>query len=121
MTRLIYIANVRLPTEKAHGLQITQNCEAFAGAGASVTLWAARRVNTPAMRRIPDIYAHYGPVLAGGRLWVASSDGVIRSFDPESGALLGSTPLPGGAATNPVVAGQPLYVVSSDGRLHAYR
>ena len=60
MTRLIYIANIRLPTEKAHGLQITQNCEAFATAGADVTLWAARRFNTPQMQPINDVHAHYG-------------------------------------------------------------
>ncbi|MBI5671083.1 MAG: glycosyltransferase family 4 protein [Chloroflexi bacterium] len=60
MTRLLYIANLRLPTEKAHGLQIMQNCEALADAGADVTLWAARRVNTPEMNAIPDPWAHYG-------------------------------------------------------------
>ncbi|MBE0688784.1 MAG: hypothetical protein IH587_01525, partial [Anaerolineae bacterium] len=58
--KLIYLANIRLPTEKAHGLQIVQNCEAFADAGVEVELWAARRVNTPEMRAISDIYAHYG-------------------------------------------------------------
>jgi len=58
--KLLYIANIRLPTEKAHGLQIMQNCEAFADAGADVTLWAARRVNTQAMRAIVDVYVHYG-------------------------------------------------------------
>jgi len=57
--RLLYIANVRLPTEKAHGLQIMQNCEAFAENGAQVTLWAARRVNTPELRGV-DAFAHYG-------------------------------------------------------------
>ncbi len=60
MTRLIYIANIRLPTEKAHGLQITQNCEAFAAAGVDVTLWTARRFNTPDMQQIDDVHAHYG-------------------------------------------------------------
>ncbi|MEO1440422.1 MAG: glycosyltransferase [Chloroflexota bacterium] len=60
MTRLIYIANIRLPTEKAHGLQITQNCEAFADAGANVTLWTANRVNTDEMNAIDNVYAHYG-------------------------------------------------------------
>lgn len=60
MTRLIYVANIRLPTEKAHGLQITQNCEAFAAAGADVELWAANRFNTPEMQAIPDLYTHYG-------------------------------------------------------------
>lgn len=60
MTKLLYIANVRLPTEKAHGLQIMQNCEAFADAGAEVHLWTAHRVNTPQLRSITDIWAHYG-------------------------------------------------------------
>lgn len=67
------------------------------------------------------IYAHFGPVLAGGRLFVASSDGVLRVFDPASGRLIGQTAIPGGAASAPVVAGQTLYVVSRDGQLHAFR
>lgn len=58
--KLLYLANARIPTEKAHGLQIMQNCEALADAGANVTLWAAGRVNTPEMRAIPDPWAHYG-------------------------------------------------------------
>ncbi len=72
-------------------------------------------------RRMRTRYAHYGPVLAGGRLIVASGDGVIRQFDPVSGAGLGDLPLPGGAATNPVVAGGALYVVSQNGQLLAFR
>lgn len=58
--KLLYIANIRLPTEKAHGLQIMQNCEAFADAGADVSLWVARRWNTPAMRQIRNPWVHYG-------------------------------------------------------------
>ncbi len=42
---LLYLANVRLPTEKAHGLQIMKMCEAFARAGLEVELLAPRRVN----------------------------------------------------------------------------
>ena len=60
MPILLYISLMRLPTEKAHGLQIMQNCEAFAAAGYDVTLWVARRWNTPDMRRITDPFAHYG-------------------------------------------------------------
>lgn len=66
-------------------------------------------------------FAHYGPILAGGRLIVASSDGLIREFDPVSGVLIGATEIAGGAASNPVVAGQTLYVVSKEGRLVAFR
>ncbi len=43
--RITYIANVRLPTEKAHGLQIMKMCEAFARAGADVELVVPKRKN----------------------------------------------------------------------------
>ncbi len=72
-------------------------------------------------RRQKTRFAHYGPIMAGGRLIVASSDGLIRQFDPVSGALLGTLDLPGGAASNPVVAGGMLYVVSKRGQLLAFR
>ncbi len=67
------------------------------------------------------VVGHYGPVLAGGRLIVASSDGLIRQFDPASGTLVGTVEIDGGAASHPVVAGQTLYVVSKTGQLHAFR
>ncbi len=60
MNRLLYIANARIPTEKAHGLQIMQNCEAFADAGADVTLWAANRINTPELSTAGDPFVYYG-------------------------------------------------------------
>ena len=67
------------------------------------------------------IHVHYGPVLAGGRLYVASSDGLMRVFDPATGAQIASAEIPGGAATNPVVAGGTLYVVNADSKLLAFR
>lgn len=72
-------------------------------------------------KRQKAIYANYGPVLAGGRLFVASSDGLLRVFDPASGALVGQAEIPGGAASAPVVAGGVLYVVGTKGQLHAFR
>ena len=72
-------------------------------------------------KRQDRIHAHYGPVLAGGRLFVASSDGALRMFDPASGNRVGEVAIPGGAASAPVVAGQTLYVVSRSGQLHAFR
>jgi glycosyltransferase involved in cell wall biosynthesis len=41
----IYIANIRLPTEKAHGVQIMKMCEAFSRKGAEVTLVVPKRLN----------------------------------------------------------------------------
>ncbi len=43
--RLVYIANIRLPTEKAHGIQIMKMCEAFADNGLEVELLVPRRWN----------------------------------------------------------------------------
>lgn len=45
--KLLYLANMRLPTEKAHGLQVMKMCEAFARLGHEVTLvvpWRFGRV-----------------------------------------------------------------------------
>jgi outer membrane protein assembly factor BamB len=64
---------------------------------------------------------YYGPILAGGRLWVASGDGLLRAFSPVNGALLAEVPLPGGAAAPPAVAGGVMYVVSGDGKLLAFQ
>lgn len=67
------------------------------------------------------IYSHYGPMLAGGRLVVASGDGELRSYDPASGALVDTTPLKGGAASAPAIVNGTLYVVTSKGQLAAFR
>ncbi len=47
--KIIYIANIRLPTEKAHGVQIMEMCSAFVAAGAEVELVIPKRKNS-----IPD-------------------------------------------------------------------
>ena len=62
LPRLIYIANGRMPTEKAYGLQIAQNCEAFAAQGYRVTLVAPRRANTPEMHEAGSLWDYYGIV-----------------------------------------------------------
>lgn len=72
-------------------------------------------------RRHREIHAHFGPILAGGRLLVASDDGLMRSFDPASGAQVSSTEIPGGAATAPIVINGTAYVVSTNGILYAFR
>lgn len=43
--KLIYVANIRLPTEKAHGYQIGKMCEAFAELGLTVELLVPTRRN----------------------------------------------------------------------------
>jgi outer membrane protein assembly factor BamB len=62
---------------------------------------------------------HFGPVLAGGRLWVASGDAHLRGFSPVNGELLAEITLPAGAAAAPAVADRVMYIVTDDGRLLA--
>lgn len=41
--KIYYVTNYRMPTERAHGIQIAKMCEAFIEAGAQVTLVVPRR------------------------------------------------------------------------------
>lgn len=54
--KISYIANLRLPTEKAHGIQIMKMCEAFSYQGAEVTLVVPRRFNNVKK----DPFSYYG-------------------------------------------------------------
>ncbi|KKT57895.1 MAG: Glycosyl transferase group 1 [Candidatus Giovannonibacteria bacterium GW2011_GWC2_44_9] len=45
MKKLVYIANARIPTEKAHGIQIMKMCDAFTAQGIDVELVLPRRLN----------------------------------------------------------------------------
>ncbi len=62
-----------------------------------------------------------GPVLAGGRLIVTGSNGVIVNIDPATGSFQSQTRVGPGISLPPVVAGETLYVYADDGKLHAFR
>ena len=74
-----------------------------------------------AQRKRKDVVTHHGPVLAGGRLLLASGDGLLRQFDPETGAERSAIRLGSGATANPIVADGILYILCRDGKLRAYR
>ena len=92
-------------------------------AGSGERIWAVDLPNfTDAKpRKQSRVFGHFGPVLAGGRVVTASSDGALRLFDPASGAVTGSVAIPGGAASGPVLAQGMLFVVSAQGQLLAFR
>ena len=58
--RLVYIANARLPTEKAHGYQICTMCEAFAQKGVRLALMHPHRYQFDPKLRGQNIFAYYG-------------------------------------------------------------
>lgn len=70
-------------------------------------------------KRGPISYA--GPVLAGGRLIVAGSNGALVEVRPTDGATLQSRSVREGIRFQPVVANQTLYLLTDNGRLLAYR
>ena len=62
-----------------------------------------------------------GPVLAGRRLIVVGSNGVLINVDPATGSFQSQTSVGAGISLSPVVANSTLYVFDDSGRLTAYR
>lgn len=62
-----------------------------------------------------------GPVLAGDRLILTSSNGKVGFVSPYDGKMLGTAPLPSGTFVPPVVARRTLYVLTGDAKLLALR
>jgi outer membrane protein assembly factor BamB len=62
-----------------------------------------------------------GPILAGGRLIVTSTNGAITFVNPDNGAVEGRTSVKSSISLPPVAANNTLYVLDDSGRLHAFR
>ena len=62
-----------------------------------------------------------GPVLAGDRLILVSSQGALINFDPSNGGFQSQTNVGAGVSLQPVVAGSTLYILDERGRLTAFR
>jgi outer membrane protein assembly factor BamB len=62
-----------------------------------------------------------GPVLAGGRLILASSEGTLVNVDPTNGGFQSQTNIRASVNLSPIVANQTLYILDDNGRLHAFR
>jgi outer membrane protein assembly factor BamB len=62
-----------------------------------------------------------GPVLAGNRLWIANSEGMLASANVADGSITKLADLGNGVSLPPVVAGGMLYVLDDGGRISAFR
>jgi outer membrane protein assembly factor BamB len=63
----------------------------------------------------------YGPVLAGNKLVLASSHGLMVYVSPYSGRVIGIEKLGAAVVTSPIVVNNTLLVLNENGRLIAYR
>ncbi len=94
--RITYLASIRLPTEKAHGLQIMKTCEALASIGNSVELIVPTRKNAIDADpfeyygvlgnfriitvRVPDL-VRFGPLgFLVSAVWFSEKAHLVRSF-----------------------------------------
>jgi len=68
-----------------------------------------------------DRIVYSGPVLAGGRLLVTSSDGDLIALQPQTGAVARQSSAGGGFYIPPVVAGGSVYLLSDSAQLIAMR
>lgn len=62
-----------------------------------------------------------GPVMAGGRIIVASSRGDMRVLNAYDGTIMSQSDLPGDVFIPPVIANETVYVVTDDARMIALR
>ena len=77
------------------------------------------RWDNPKGKKGPIFYS--GPVLAGDRLIVASSQGTLINVNPDNGSFQTQTNIGSGVSLQPVVAGSTLYILDDRGRLTAFR
>lgn len=62
-----------------------------------------------------------GPVLAGNRLILASSEGDVTYVSPADGKIAGTQKVGAPVFLQPVVAGSTLYILDNSGRISAFR
>jgi outer membrane protein assembly factor BamB len=67
------------------------------------------------------LITYVGPVLAGGRLILAGSNGALVNVNPMDGSFQSQTDVDDGVSFQPVVANNTLYLLTDKGRLIAYR
>ncbi len=62
-----------------------------------------------------------GPVLAGNRLFLVSSNGAMAQLNPGDGSVTSQTDMKVGSTLSPIVADGMLYVLDDSGRISAWR
>lgn len=73
------------------------------------------------LTELPQTTRWNGPVLAGGRLWLASAEGVMVSVDAKTGSIMSQRDLGTAIFIAPIVASGRMYVLTDKARLLALK
>lgn len=83
--------------------------------------WISQLKEYRKAKKKQDPLSWSGPVLAGGRLILVSTEGDLVYVNPVDGSILSSQEMDSSISLSPVVANNMLYILDDDGRLTAYR
>jgi outer membrane protein assembly factor BamB len=73
------------------------------------------------LKKKSGIVRWHGPLLAGGRLILVSTEGILAEVDPATGNVRSERKLKQSMSLPPVAANNMLYILTDEGRLTAYR
>jgi outer membrane protein assembly factor BamB len=72
-------------------------------------------------KRKRGLVEYSGPILAGNRLILTSSNGALIYFDAQTGSYQGQLRIGGETSLPPIVANSMLYILDDTGKLHGFR
>jgi outer membrane protein assembly factor BamB len=84
-------------------------------------VWVAELRNYEDMEDQEGLIIWSGPALAGDRLILTGSHGVVLSISPYTGRLLGRMEMPDPVRIEPIVAGDTIYILTDEADLIALR
>jgi outer membrane protein assembly factor BamB len=83
--------------------------------------WVTQMTRYRNEKKKTDPIRWVGPVLAGGRLWVGSSEGELVEANPADGSTLQTRDMKQAITLPPIVANSTLYILDDSGRITAWR
>lgn len=87
--------------------------------GSVVWLQQLEAFKNPKKRKSRIVWA--GPIMAGGRLFVASSRGATVTLNPQNGNIMSSDEVKGDVFVPPVIANETIYIVTDEAKLIALK
>lgn len=84
-------------------------------------LWIQQLENYRNEKKRKERTVWTGPILAGNRLIVASSQGDVMALDPRSGSVVKEMKLNSGIFVPPVIANETVYILTDEAKLVAFK